>query len=129
MSIKKFYGIKYPFVCEDVENYYIDLNSTKKEYIRSMLMHIIFTPKGQKLRDYEFGTNLIKFLFEPNDNMSWDSIRNEVSDVITRYCSGVKLNDIDVIQSETDYSEIYVKISYTVSDGFKTFDDSFVTKI
>lgn len=129
MSKKRYYGIKYPFTSEDVENYFVDLNSSKKDYIRSILMHVIFTPKGQKLRDYEFGTNLIRFIFEPNDNTTWESIKNEVSDVVSRYLSGVKLNDIQIVQSELDYNEIYVRIDYTVQNGFKTFDDSFVTKI
>lgn len=129
MSKKQFYGIKYPFNNQDVENYFIDLNSSSKDYVRSILMHVIFTPKGQKLRDYEFGTNLIKFIFEPNDNVTWEAIKNEVSDVVSRYLKGVQINNIQVIQSDRDYSEIYVRIDYTVKNGFKTFDDSFVTKI
>ena len=51
MAKQQFYGVKYPFVAEDVENYFIDVNKTLKDKVRSILMHVIFTPKGQKLRD------------------------------------------------------------------------------
>ena len=69
MAKQQFYGVKYPFVAEDVENYFIDVNKTLKDKVRSILMHIIFTPKGQKLRAPEFGTDLIRYIFEPNDNI------------------------------------------------------------
>lgn len=131
MSIneKHYYGIKYPFRSEDVEKYYVDLNDNLSDYVRSILMHVIFTPKGQKLRDPNFGTNLIRFIFEPNDNMSLELIKNEVSEVVNRYISGVTINDINVLQSETDYSEIFVRVDYSLTKGIKTINDSFIAKI
>ncbi len=129
MAKKKYYGIKYPFTSEGVENYFIDLNESSKDYARSILMHLIFTPKGQKLRDYEFGTNLIRFIFEPSDNMTFNDIKNEVSNVVSKYLKGVVINDIQVAQSDNDYSNIYVRIDYTIKSGNNTLVDSFVTKI
>lgn len=129
MLKKKYYGIKYPFKSEDAEKYFIDLNSSTKDYVRSVLMHLIFTPKGQKIRDYNFGTNLIKFIFEPNDNITFDSIKNEISNMVTKHLNNVKINDIQIMQNDENYNEIYVRIDYTIKNGMKTFDDSFVTKI
>ena len=128
-NIKHYYGIKYPFKSESVENYFVDLNSTLNDYVRSILTHVIFTPKGQKLRDPQFGTNLIKFIFEPNDTMSIDSIKQEVSDIVRRYVNGITINDIGIMQSETDYSEIFVRVDYSLTKGIKTINDSFITKI
>ena len=129
MAKKKYYGIKYPFTSEGVENYFIDLNESSKDYARSVLIHLIFTPKGQKLRDYEFGTDLIRFIFEPSDNMTFNDIKNEVSSVVSKYLKGVVINDIQVAQSDNDYSNIYVRIDYTIKSGNNTLVDSFVTKI
>ena len=131
MSInsKHYYGIKYPFRSEDAENYYVDLNTNVTDYVRSILMHVIFTPKGQKLRDPNFGSNLIRFIFEPNDSTSIESIKSEISEIVTRYINGVTINDINVLQSETDYSEIYVRIDYSIKRGTTTTTDSFITKI
>ena len=129
MAKQQFYGVKYPFVAEDVENYFIDVNKTLKDKVRSLIMHIIFTPKGQKLRDPEFGTDLIKYIFEPNDSISWDGIKNEVSDVVNRYAPGVKINNISIMQNDEEGAEIYVRLDYSVSDGINVVNDSIATKL
>ena len=59
---KQFYGIKYPFSEESDRLTFFDLNENKNESVRSMLLHILFTPKGQRLRQPNFGTNLIKYI-------------------------------------------------------------------
>ena len=92
-------------------------------------MHVIFTPKGQKLRDPEFGTDLIKYIFEPNDSISWDGIKNEVSDVVNRYAPGVKINNISIMQNDEEGAEIYVRLDYSVSDGINVVNDSIATKL
>ena len=62
------YGIKYPFTLDNEDGFYVDLNKTISDGVKSQLLHLIFTPKGQKLRDPNFGTDLIKFIFEPKDS-------------------------------------------------------------
>lgn len=129
MADTQYYGIKYPFVSQDVENYFVDVNKNVKDFVRSMIFHVIFTPKGQKLRDPEFGTNLIKYIFEPSDNESWESIRSEISDAVGKYIRGANISNIQVMQGENDASEVYVRIDYTVSNPFTTLEDSVVTKL
>lgn len=129
MAQKQFYGIKYPFTNECVENYFSDLNTDTKSKVRSLLMHVIFTPKGQKLRDPEFGTNLIKYIFEPSDGISWDGVKNEVSEAVKKYVKGVTINNISILEHDDDRHQIYVRLDYSVVNGFKVENDSLVTKI
>lgn len=129
MAKQQFYGVKYPFVAEDVENYFIDVNKTLKDKVRSILMHVIFTPKGQKLRDPEFGTDLIRYIFEPNDNISWEGIKAEITEIVNKYVQGVTINNISVVQNNDDNYEIYVRLDYTVSDGINVVKDSIATKL
>ena len=55
MAITQKYGIKYPFTTDNDDATYIDLNETYGEGIQSQVLHVIFTPKGQKLRDPDLG--------------------------------------------------------------------------
>lgn len=126
--MSKFYGIKYPFMAQDDENYYLDVNKDLKDKVRSLLMHVIFTPKGQKLRDPEFGTELIRFIFQPNDGETMEAIKSEVSNVVSKYVNGVKINDLQVLSDETQRG-VFVRLDYTVTQGYKTINDSFVTKL
>ena len=126
---KQFYGIKFPFTNNDVENYYVDLNSKPSDKVYSILMHVVFTPKGQKIRDPEFGTDLIKYIFQPNDSISWDGIKSEVSNIVSKYVNGVTLKNIEIMQNENDLGEIYVRLDYSVSNFQSTINDSLIVKI
>lgn len=126
---KKYYGLKYPFTAQDFENYYVDLNSSQKDKARSLLFHVIFTPKNQYIRNPEFGTDLIKYIFEPNDRGSWADIKAEITRVVQKYVTNVTLNNITVMQSEDDVSEVFVRIDYSVREGNKITNDSVITKL
>ncbi len=129
MSKVQYYGIKYPFTAQGDENFLLDVNYDLKSKIRSILMHVIFTPKGQKLRDPEFGTNLVKYIFEQGDGFTFESVRDEVSVVVSRYIDGITINDISIMESNEDFHKIYVRLDYTVTSGFKTITDSIITQL
>ena len=129
MGKMQFYGITYPFTADNAENYFVDLNYKKSDKVKSELMHIIFTPKGQKLRDPEFGTDLIKYIFEPSDEISWNEVQNEVSESVSKYIKGIKINSISVLKNSEEISEIFVRVDYSVSDGINIINDSLITKL
>ena len=129
MSKVQYYGIKYPFTAQGDENFLLDVNYDLKSKIRSILMHVIFTPKGQKLRDPEFGTNLVKYIFEQGDGFTFESVKDEVSGVVSRYIDGITINDISIMESNEDFHKIYVRLDYTVTSGFKTITDSIITQL
>ena len=129
MANKQYYGVKYPFTCEGFQNFYADVNSSLMDKVRSQVMHVIFTPNGQRLRKPEFGTDLIKHIFEPNDSVSWDAIKNEVMESVKRWVDNVSSNDIQVVQSEGEGGEAFVRIDYSVREGNKVVNDTIITSI
>ena len=129
MANRQYFGIKYPFTKESYEGFFVDANATLKDKVRSQLLHIIFTPKGQRLRNPEFGTDLIKYIFEMNDTDSWESVKNEISDAVSKYLPNVVMRGISVMQSTEESSEIYVRIDFTVIEGNLKANDSIVTTI
>lgn len=129
MAKRQYFGIKYPFKSEGFQNFYIDANSSIKEKVRSQLMHIVFTPKGQRLRNPEFGTDLIKYIFEQDDSTSWEAIKNEVSDSVKRWANNITVNNIQVVKNEENETEIFVRLDYSVSEGNKVTNDSVVVQV
>ena len=122
-------GIRYPFRADDFQHFFVDANSTPMEKARSEIMHIVFTPKGQRIRNPEFGTDLIKFIFDPNEDVTWEAVKNEVSESVGRWAKNIILNNIQVVKNEEDESEIYVRLDYSVSEGNKTTNDSIVVQV
>jgi phage baseplate assembly protein W len=129
MAKKQYFGIKYPFRADDFQHFFVDANSTPMEKARSEIMHIVFTPKGQRIRNPEFGTDLIKFIFDPNEDVTWEAVKNEVSESVGRWAKNITLNNIQVVKNEEDESEIYVRLDYSVSEGNKTTNDSIVVQV
>lgn len=129
MGQKQLYGITYPFTTQSAENYLFDMNMSLEEKIRSILLHVLFTPKGQRIRNPNFGTNLIKYIFDNNNEENWTYILQELNESISLYISGITINDISILKDEENYSNIYIKIIYSVKKGNSEIKDNIIVKL
>ena len=128
MARKQYFDIKYPFTNDDIEKYELDLNTSVKDRVTSDILHVIFTPKRQRLRMPDFGTDLIKYIFEPNDGESWDGIKKEIRESVSRWVNGVTINNIEVLSSE-DGVQVFVRIDYGVKEGNSSYNNSVVVEL
>lgn len=119
MSLTQKFGIKYPFSNDNLEEVYIDLNKTLTEKVKSDVLHVLFTPKGQKLRNPDFGTDLIKYLFDPKDDTSFESVKSSIKMDIGKYVQNIEFEDIRILQDENDERGIIVVVEYSVIKGNK----------
>jgi phage baseplate assembly protein W len=120
MGVIQKYGVKYPFTTDNEEGYFLDLNNTLADGIKSQVLHVILTPKGQKLRDPEFGTDLIKYIFSTKDDISFNDIKLEITNQITKYVPQVEFRDISIYSSEENEHGIIITVEYGVKNGNKT---------
>lgn len=128
MARKQYFDIKYPFTNDGAENFEFDLNGSEKERVASDILHVIFTPKRQRLRMPEFGTNLIKYIFEPNDGDTWEGVKSEIQESVSRWVKGVIINNIEVLTTD-DGNQIYVRIDYSVSQGNYSYKNSIAVEL
>lgn len=128
MARKQYFDIKYPFTNDGTEKYEFDLNETQKDRVASDILHVIFTPKGQRLRKPDFGTDLIKYIFEPSDSATWSGVKKEIQDSVSQWVRGVKLNNIEVLSTEDGLS-IYVRVDYTVNNGNTSYKNSIAVEL
>ena len=114
MADKRYINIDFPF--RDSENgYYFKLNSTDKDAIRSDLLHLLLTNKGERLYLPDFGSDLRKYIFEPNDNITHDDIRNNLNETIKKYIPNLYVNDI-TFRNDDIQELIIVELKYTVTE-------------
>lgn len=114
------YGIKYPFTSDNEDGIFLDVNKTYADGIKSQVLHLIFTPKGQKLRDPDFGTDLVKYIFSPKDSQTLSDIKSEITSQIQKYVPSVDFRDVTIYNSETTENGIIVMVEYGVKRGNKT---------
>ena len=129
MAKKQLFGIKYPFQNEMEDNYYLDLNMSYKEKVRSEITHIIFTPKGQRYRMPDFGTDLIKYIFEPNDEETWGKIKSEIKEQVTKYLPRVSFQDINMYRDKENGNHLYAEIKYAIKKGDSEEIDNIMLRI
>ena len=128
MANGKFININYPFK-NSSQGFYLDLNADSNSAIKADLMHLILTRKGQRLYDPNFGTDLLRFIFEPEDGLSLNNIKQEITDVVKKYLPELHVNNVSVTQSsESDYAAV-VRIDYTVTDDVFTFTDFVIINV
>ncbi len=114
-------NIKFPFF-PSKQGFFLETNKTTREAIKSDLIHLLLTKKGERLYLPQFGTNLYKFLFEPNDNITESSIKTEIENAIATYMPNLTLINF-FTESDSDKT-ITVNIDYLISDGALQITDS-----
>lgn len=127
--ITKHYGIKFPFTIRNNDNVFLDLNNNLHEKIASEIAHVILTPKKTRLRMPDFGTDLIKYIFTPNDDMSWGDIESEIRESVNRYVPGGVLDKIEIYQSDGNDNTILLSINFGVKKGKTIEKNKMVIKI
>lgn len=108
-------GVNYPFQ-DSSKGFFLDLTVTDSQQIKSDLMHLILTRKGTRYYNPEFGTNLLKSIFEPNDGLTQSQISDEIKSVVKKYLPKLQINDVIITPSETNEHLVTVKIDYTITD-------------
>ena len=118
----KFININYPFK-DSEKGFFLDLTSTDAKAIKSDLMHLILTRKGERLYNPEFGTDLLKFIFEPNDSKTLSDIKLDIQTTVKKYIPNLNVDEVTVEQSEVSEYIASVRIDYTITDDvFKEVD-------
>lgn len=128
MANGKYININYPFK-DSKKGFFLDLTEQENQAIKADLLHLILTRRGQRLYNPEFGTDLLRFIFEPNDSLTQEGIKEEIRTVVKRFLPNLKLNEILIEESpESEYAAV-VSISYTISDGVFESSDMLVINI
>jgi len=122
MATEKYININYPFK-NSVKGFFLDLNTDDASAIKADLMHLILTRKGQRLYNPQFGTNLMKFIFEPNDELTLADIKDEITTAVKKYLPKLQISEVSVTEStESEYAAV-LRIDYVITDEvFQTND-------
>lgn len=126
---RQFYGIKFPFSVNNDEGRLFDLNESHRDKVISDLTHLILTPKGTRIRRPEFGTRLIEYIFSPNDEILWESVKEEIGTAVQRYLKGVRVDKINVVKDSKEADGIFIDVQFTASSNNKEYKDRIVIKL
>ena len=108
-------GVSLPF------NGPVAFNSTYSTYeqIKSNLINLLLTNKGERLYNPEFGADLKTVLFEGIIDDIKDVIKKLISDNVSIFVPEVTIVNLDIIKDE-DHNTITVTVQYRINISGKT---------
>ena len=111
----KYINIAFPFK-ESNRGDFVELNNSDKHAIKSDLMHLILTRKGERLYMPDFGTDLLKYIFELNDPTTRTAIKKDINDTVKLYLPNLQITDIIVEESVQSEYAVTLRIDYVVTE-------------
>ena len=128
MARTQHFGIRFPFNVKSDEKTFVDLDRTAGDGIKSQIMHLIFTPMGQRIRKPLFGSKLIQFIFNPEDSQTYGDVVSEIKDMIKRNIPNCSLDDINVYEIDEGRG-LVASIKYSVTENGGTTQYQIMTNL
>ena len=121
-------NINYPFN-NSPNGFFLEMNSDDNSAIKADLAHLILTRKGQRLYLPDFGTDLVRFIFDQNDDITLNLVKEEVKTVVKKYLPNLTITNLTVTHSdESEYAAV-IQIDYIVTEGAFQTSDSIIINI
>ncbi len=100
-------GVSLPFNAAGVFN----KTYSTKDQIKSNLINLLLTDKGERIMNPEFGADLRRSLFDNITASSVDLLRAKIIDAINIFIPEIELINVN-IESDVDYNTLNVTIDY-----------------
>lgn len=115
------FNITYPFKDDNVTNGFLSMNKVTKDSYSSNLLLLLLTQKGERYYESDFGTNLLKYIFEPNDNITANDIETEIKETVSLYIPEIKITSVtfNYNNDDTDIkdTEVNVNVKFIYGEG------------
>jgi len=103
-------GVSLPFDAPGVFN----KTYSTKDQIKSNLVNLLLTDKGERIMNPEFGADIRKSLFDNITDSSIELLKLKIIDAISIFIPEVVLGEISVIP-DIDYNTLDVTINYRLA--------------
>jgi phage baseplate assembly protein W len=116
------YNITFPLNDDVATNSYFLMSKVTKDAFSSDLLLLLLTGKGERYYEPEYGTNLLKYIFEPNDGLDANDIEQEIKTTVSLYIPALTINQV-IFNWNTDdngqpisENQLNVNIKFTFSE-------------
>ena len=99
------------------------LNYTTLDQAKTNIINLLLTHKGERFMQPDFGTNLRRYLFQPNNNQIQGELKSEILDAITFWLPYVKVENITVDNTieNIDQYKINITLTFSVTEDVTEF--------
>jgi len=119
------YNIKFPLNDNLSTNTYFLMTQVTKEALSSDLLLLLLTQKGERYYEPNYGTNLLKFIFEPNDNLTAGDVEQEIKNTVAAYIPNLKINKMNFNWNVDDNGQPISENQLNITIQFTYTEDNF----
>mgnify|MGYP003121712726 CR=1 FL=1 len=88
---------------------------TIQEQVKSNIKNLLLTSKGERVFQPDFGCDLKNIIFEQIDTQSLDNVDNSIRVALDTWLPYVNINDLIIVQSESNPNEITISLEYSTT--------------
>ena len=116
------YNITFPLNDDVSTNTYFLMSKVTKDAFSSDLLLLLLTNKGERYYEPDYGTDLLKYIFEPNDNLDANDIEQEIKKTVSTYIPALTINSVtfnwltDDEGNPISENQVNVNIKFTFSE-------------
>ena len=126
----KYINIKFPIEDDPINNFLFMRNNTTKEALLSNLTLLLLTNRWERYFNPLYGTDLLRYVFEQNDDIVRLEIENEIKQTVSRYIPKLIINRIDFAKpDEKSENSLDILINFTYNDDVFSETDVLTIKI
>ena len=98
------------------------MSKVTKDAFSSDLLVLLLTKKGERYYEPDYGTNLLKYIFEPNDNLEAGDIEKEIKTIVSTYIPALTINSVtfnwltDDEGNSISENQVNVNIKFTFTE-------------
>jgi phage baseplate assembly protein W len=117
-------NIAFPLEDDNIKKGLFKMNDLTKRALVSDLTLLLVTVKGERYMYPTYGTNLLKFIFEPKDGLTISEVENDLRITVKEFIPQLTITNVDFFSDDADGdgdpvgdNEIKVVIDFTYKDN------------
>lgn len=123
MADYKYKGVRFPFRPSE-KGLMTDMTISEKDRIKSNIIALLTTVKGERWYRPNYGVALSRFMFEPVDDKSVQLIRDEISRAITSNFNTVEVISIEEIINANNKNFIGFTLTFKIKNDMYQQQDT-----
>ena len=90
-------------------------SKTIPQQVKSNIKNLLLTSKGERVFQPDFGCDLRDLLFEQINSETLDGVDNSIRIALDTWLPYVNINDLIIVQSESNPNEITITLEYSTT--------------
>jgi len=119
------YNIQFPLKDDFAKNTYFQMTQVTKTAFSSDLILLLLTQKGERYYEPDYGTNLLKYVFDPNDSLTATGVEEEIKNTVSLYIPALKVTKISFNWNYDDAGHPISENQLNVNIQFTYTEDAF----